>query len=120
MSFRVTLAQMRPALGDLERNLDVHRQLVEQATADESDLIVFPELSLTGYFLRDLVGDVALPRDHPLLAEFDPAFVSVDLDLDAVRRARLGAPLLQDERLNLTVRELARIQAERATDTCPR
>ncbi len=35
----------------------------------EADLIVFPELSLTGYFVRDMVPDVAIAPDAPEIRE---------------------------------------------------
>ncbi len=67
--FRLALAQIRPALGDLDRNLALHLDYIERAAADGADVVVFPEQSLTGYFLSDLVPDVALPRDD---ARLDP------------------------------------------------
>ncbi len=65
MSFQVTLCQIRPALGDVPRNLGIHRKLLHEAAQAGSDLVVFPELSLTGYFLRDLVPEVGLRLDSP-------------------------------------------------------
>ena len=44
----VALAQMDPALGDRNRNLERHRDWVRQATEAGAQLLVFPELSLTG------------------------------------------------------------------------
>jgi NAD+ synthase (glutamine-hydrolysing) len=67
--FRVALAQIAPLLGDRRRNLQLHIERIEQARTDAADLIVFPELSLTGYFLRDMVPDVALTPDAPEIAE---------------------------------------------------
>lgn len=64
----IRLAQIAPRLGDLEHNLHQHAQLVSAARADGVDLLVFPELSLTGYYLRDLVAAVALYADCPELA----------------------------------------------------
>ncbi len=61
--FRIALAQIAPKLGDVTRNLEVHRQQINLAREKGADLIVFPELSLTGYFLRDMVPDVALAAD---------------------------------------------------------
>ena len=45
---------------------------------------------------------------------FDEGLYQVEVDLAEVRRARIGLPLLRDERPELEVRELARIVAERA------
>lgn len=59
----VRLAQIAPRLGDLAHNLDMHAQIVAAARADGIDLLVFPELSLTGYYLRDLVAELGLYAD---------------------------------------------------------
>jgi NAD+ synthase (glutamine-hydrolysing) len=66
---RVALAQIAPKLGDRQRNLEKHLEQIELARQSRADLIVFPELSLTGYFLRDIVPDVALHRSSPEIAQ---------------------------------------------------
>jgi len=66
---RVALAQIAPMLGDRHRNLAKHLELIESARQAHADLIVFPELSLTGYFLRDMVPEVALSRTSPEVSE---------------------------------------------------
>jgi predicted amidohydrolase len=64
---RIVLAQIEPALGDLRRNLALHEAEVGAARAAGANMVVFPELSLTGYFLKDLVAEVALaPGEGPL------------------------------------------------------
>ena len=65
--FTVRLAQVNPALGDVARNLEMHLEHIDAAAEDGADLIVFPELSLTGYYLRDLVPDVAVRLESPEL-----------------------------------------------------
>jgi predicted amidohydrolase len=57
---RLSLGQLAPRLGDVEANLDMHLQMIEEAREHGSDLVLFPELSLTGYQLKDIVPDVAL------------------------------------------------------------
>ncbi len=76
---RVALAQMAPALGDRQRNLEAYRGWIGKAKATGAQLLVFPELSLTGYFLKDLVPEVAITRDGPEMQEL--ARLSADLDL---------------------------------------
>ena len=66
---RLALAQIAPALGDLTRNLKLHQEQIHRAQDQGADLVLFPELSLTGYFLRDMVPDVAQPADSALLAQ---------------------------------------------------
>jgi len=65
MDFKVALAQIKPKLGCVGENLAIIEGKVVQAIHDKADLIVFPELALTGYFLKDLVPDVALTLDSP-------------------------------------------------------
>ncbi|MCM0084069.1 carbon-nitrogen hydrolase [Geomonas sp. Red32] len=65
MNFTVALAQIKPKLGCLGDNMSIIESAIEKGVADGADLIVFPELALTGYFLKDLVPDVALSLDAP-------------------------------------------------------
>jgi NAD+ synthase (glutamine-hydrolysing) len=64
---RMALAQISPVLGDQERNLALHLERIEAARRQQADLIVFPELSLTGYFVRDMVPDLALSPTGPVI-----------------------------------------------------
>ena len=52
-------------LGDLERNIAMHVERIEAARRERADLIVFPELSLTGGFVRDMVPDLAVSPEGP-------------------------------------------------------
>jgi predicted amidohydrolase len=68
MKLTVALAQIDAKVGDLVRNCDHHLQMIERAREQGAGLIVFPELSLTGYTVRDLVWDLALdPERDPRL-----------------------------------------------------
>lgn len=60
MSIRIAIAQINPKLGDVAANLALYEDAVRRATRERADLLLFPELSLTGYFLRDTVPSVAL------------------------------------------------------------
>ena len=67
---RVALAQMAPLLGKVESNLQTHLEIARKAKRAGADLVVFPELSLTGYLLQDLVPEVALRlRGSPEIRE---------------------------------------------------
>ena len=67
-SLRIALAQIAPRLGLLEENLARHRELLAEARDVGADLVVFPELGLTGYLLQDLAAEVAMRLDDPRLA----------------------------------------------------
>ncbi len=62
-NLQCSIAQISPVLGDIRRNLDTHLRFIEKAKQQKSDVLVFPELSLTGYTLQDLTYDVALTID---------------------------------------------------------
>ncbi|RII28260.1 MAG: carbon-nitrogen hydrolase [Geobacter sp.] len=65
MDFTAVLAQIKPKLGCVTDNLALIEEHIQQAISAKADLIVFPELALTGYFLKDLVPEVARRLDSP-------------------------------------------------------
>ncbi|SFJ41415.1 nitrilase-related carbon-nitrogen hydrolase [Thermoflavimicrobium dichotomicum] len=77
---RIGLAQMRPVLGRVDKNLEIHREMIQRAREEQVDVLVFPELSLTGYNLLDLTYDVARKGE----AEEIQALVAEATDIDLV------------------------------------
>ena len=67
MEYRVALAQVAPRLGDIDANRALIADRLRAAAREGAELIVFPELALTGYLLQDLVPDVALKGDDERL-----------------------------------------------------
>lgn len=65
MDFTVALAQVKPKLGCVTDNLAMVETAVERGIGEKAGLVIFPELALTGYFLKDLVPEVALSLDSP-------------------------------------------------------
>lgn len=63
----LALAQIAPVLGDLPQNVVLHEKKLSEAKAAGADLVIFPELSLTGYQLQDLAPEVAMRRNDPRL-----------------------------------------------------
>ncbi len=54
---KISLCQINLKIGDLKYNIKKIKKFYESESTDV-DLVVFPELSLTGYLLKDLVNDV--------------------------------------------------------------
>lgn len=69
-TIRIALAQIAPRLGDLGHNLGLHEARIAEAIEAGAELVVFPELSLTGYFLKDMVPSVAVGHDAEPLQRF--------------------------------------------------
>jgi predicted amidohydrolase len=76
---RVALAQIAPRLGDLEANLSLHLETIQRARRKGASLVAFPELSLTGYLLRDDVPDLALRVDDRRLGRLLKASRDIDV-----------------------------------------
>jgi predicted amidohydrolase len=81
MKLNIALAQINTFLGDVDRNLEKHLQLIQQAQSAAAQLIVFPELSLTGYCLQDLVPSVAHrpSEDDPIFGPLLDASLKIDI-----------------------------------------
>jgi predicted amidohydrolase len=60
----LALAQINTKLGDVNANLEKHLHFAQQAAQSGADLLIFPELSLTGYVLQDIAADVARPASE--------------------------------------------------------
>jgi predicted amidohydrolase len=90
MRLNIGLAQMYPKLGDVAANLDKHLAYIEQADQAGVDLIVFPELSLTGYQVQDLVPEVAIRASRD-----DAAFRAL---LDASQHIDIVFGFVQEDR----------------------
>jgi predicted amidohydrolase len=103
MKLKLALAQINTVLGDVEQNLAKHLEIIDQARTGGAQLVVFPELSLTGYVLQDIVPTVAHSAD-----DSDPVFkkllaASCDIDImvgfveeDARNRFYIASAYLSD------------------------
>lgn len=63
---KLTLAQLEPVLGDKKKNKDLIRNTVAKS---DSDLVVFAELFLTGYMVRDKLTSLAEPLTGDSVSE---------------------------------------------------
>ncbi len=57
---KIAVAQIDAAVGNLEKNIRRHVGFIKRAISKDADVVVFPELSLTGYSVKDLNWDVAV------------------------------------------------------------
>lgn len=66
-SLKVGAAQFESVIGDVDANLDRHLRWIERGRTERLDLLVFPELSLTGHYGSDHLLDAAMKRSDPRL-----------------------------------------------------
>ncbi|WP_280541478.1 nitrilase-related carbon-nitrogen hydrolase [Chromohalobacter sp. 11-W] len=87
---RVGAAQINARLGDVDANLERHLAFIADARRKGLELLVFPELSLTGYGLGNRVIDVACPAHDPRLDELARAAGEMQVVIGFVEEASPG------------------------------
>ena len=55
--FSITVGQINPTVGDMEGNIAMMLSVAQHAESTGADMVVFPELALTGYSPGDLLDD---------------------------------------------------------------
>ena len=63
MKFTIALAQIDSVIGDVKKNVKKHLEYIRRAKEGGADLIVFPELGLSGYSIKDITWDAAINTD---------------------------------------------------------
>jgi len=109
---RVGLAQVDARLGDLEANLAHHLEWIERARAEGVELLLFPEMSLTGYRLLHLTPRLAIrPATSPAIHQLRHAAPDMAIVVGCVEEDSQGflynsALLLHGGEIALTHRKL--------------
>ena len=93
-SLRIMIAQIKPRQGDLEGNSQLIKTAYHQACAQGAQLVIFPEMALTGYPLDDLVLDKAFAAACQAQLEQLCVLTSGDFNKPALL---LGAPRYAEE-----------------------
>ncbi len=60
---KIAVGQLSPALGNLKTNIEKHIAITQKAVKNGADIIIFPELSLSGYALKDATYDMAITAE---------------------------------------------------------
>lgn len=96
---KITLAQLNPIVGDIQGNVVLCKTAIQRACNDQADLIVFPELIISGYPPRDLLDRPAFIRQcEAAIQDIQQASLATP-DLGIIvgtpwpNRAHAGAPL---------------------------
>ncbi|MGH7713197.1 MAG: carbon-nitrogen hydrolase family protein [Gemmatimonadaceae bacterium] len=102
----VAAAQTIPIRGDVDANVEQHVRLVHAAAEEQAEVLVFPELSLTGYEL-DLADELAFSEQDARLAPLDELASSYRMTLivgapvRVAERLCIGAFILSDREIGL-------------------
>ncbi len=83
---KLGIAQINPVLNDLKLNKEKHLSLLERAISEKVNVLVFPELSLTGYYLLDGVAEASLTLNSPFLNDFKKISKEISFSLGMVEK----------------------------------
>jgi NAD+ synthase len=91
---KIALAQANPTLGNIAVNIELAKEFRREAEALGADIVVYPELFLTGYPPEDLVLKPVFQRvSEEALNEL------AELTLDGGPAMLVGTPLVEDGKL---------------------
>lgn len=93
---KIALAQLQSFPGQIKQNLQRHEVLIKEAVQHQADLIVFPELSISGYE-PTLAKELATSIDDPNFKSLKTLSTAHDLIIAA------GFPLLHEERIYIAM-----------------
>ena len=79
MTVRIALAQTEPATNDIQANLAMFDDAMERAAEAGANLVIFPELALSGYACGDGFFEVAEPVPGPSTAHIVATARQLDL-----------------------------------------
>ncbi|MBC8277420.1 MAG: hypothetical protein H8E46_04255 [FCB group bacterium] len=111
MDFKISIVQFRPVIGGVKKNLDRHLEYIEKAKREGASLVVFPELSLTGYSLKDLTPEVAFRQNDPMLEPLIEASKDISICVGGVEESEdyfyyNSSFFFEDDRLLKTTRKI--------------
>ena len=93
---RVSVVQYKSFKGDIQANILEHKKFILSAAQNDVDIIIFPELSITGYE-PTLANHLAIDQKDPLLDSFQ------DLALDHQITIGVGIPIQNQPRPKISM-----------------
>ena len=97
---KICIAQTRPITGDVRRNIDNHKKFANLAASHAADMIIFPELSLTGYeptLARELATTKDDEKFHELreVTESKKIIIGAGMPIETGQGISIGMILFQ-------------------------
>lgn len=93
---KIAIVQLEPIKGNIEKNIEAHLEWIKQAIIRNTDLIVFPELSLTGYE-PELANKLATCQNDKRLDSFQKLSDTNKITIG------VGLPVKKDDDLNISM-----------------
>lgn len=87
---RISVTQTRAVRGDILGNIERHKAMIDLAISNRAEIVIFPELSLTGYE-PNLAKDLATDLDDNRLDDFQQISDSRNITIGVGLPTRSGA-----------------------------
>lgn len=89
-TLNIAISQISPEVGDLSANLEKVRSFQLKAKKQGAELVIFPELTMSGYTLGDEIGRYALSESHPIFQKLLEFSKSLPMIIGYVERSPRG------------------------------
>lgn len=104
---KICAAQIKSVKGDIQANIELHKKVISLAASNGVRLVVFPELSLTGYepdLAKDLAtsADDARLEDLQKLSDANQMIVAAGLPVQSSTGVLIGMVVFQPAKSRLT------------------
>jgi predicted amidohydrolase len=93
---RICVAQARPVRGDIQANIENHKKLIDLAISCDAGMVIFPELSITGYE-PSLAGELATTADDHRFDGFQKLADAEGITIG------IGAPIKSDAGITISM-----------------
>lgn len=93
---KICLAQTRPVKGDVQSNIERHKIMIDLAVSDGAEMIIFPELSITGYE-PELAKELATTENDDRFDDFQKISDANQITIG------IGAPLKQNAGISISM-----------------
>lgn len=99
---KICLAQIKSVKGDVEENISHHKEFIKRALTYDIDLIVFPELSITGYepeLANDLATEIGDERfdDFQEISEDNQITIAFGMPIKNAVSVSIGMIIIQPQ-----------------------
>lgn len=104
---KICVAQTRPIKGDIERNRIKHEKLIALAVSHKADILIFPELSITGYepqLAKELATDQNDSRfdGFQKISDTNNILIGVGVPIRTTKGIRISLVIFQPNKDRLT------------------
>lgn len=107
----VAVAQINSELADIKSNVAKHIEYIRSAKAKNCDLLLFPELSLTGYQLSKSTPNIAMKASNPVFERLSQEAPDMTIVIGFVEERSPGEfynamAFLKDGKLDISYRKI--------------